>query len=86
MPKHGPVRLAVEETLRSLDGSEAFAARVAAFRGLADAVDAEPLNASLWREFRAVEAAVMELRDGGDSELDDLIRSFAEVGDTADRG
>lgn len=82
----GPVRSAVEASLGAMDGVDGgkWSARVAALRALADAVDAEPLNASLWREFRAVEASVMEMRDDDGSELDDIIRSFAEVGDPSD--
>lgn len=82
----GPVRLAVEASLEAMDGVDGgkWSARVAALRALADAVDAEPLNASLWREFRAVEAAVMEMRDDDGGEIEELIRSFAEVGDPAD--
>ena len=37
-------------------------AMIVGFRAIAAALDAEPSNASLWREYRAIEA---RLRDGG---------------------
>ena len=51
-------------------------ARVTAFRSLARAVDADPSNASLWREYRAAELVLREARNDDDYDfaklLDDL--------------
>jgi len=51
------------------------AARVEAVRALARAVDADPFNASLWRQYR--EAVEVLMPDGGHSdELDELYRDL----------
>ena len=63
---------AVETTIAALTEADRLtdehAAVVQAARSLADAVDAEPGNASLWREFRAV---IETLRSIGATEEDD---------------
>lgn len=48
-------------------------ALVTAFLSLAVAVDAEPLKADLWREYRAASAALREAASGG---VDDEAASF----------
>lgn len=52
----------LERTLKAMAPrlSEDAEALVALARGLAAAVDAEPGNAALWREYRAAVAAVMQ--------------------------
>jgi len=61
---------------------------VAAAESLADAVDADPGHASLWREYRA---AITELRSVGhvednddDDEFYELLNFISEVGDRED--
>lgn len=62
-------------------------ARVVTLVALADAVDADPANASLWREYRAAESALRELSAGDVDEFAALLDSLsAEVGDSAPRG
>lgn len=66
----------LERTLRALkprlkDEDEAL---VAMARGLAAAVDAEPENAALWRELRAVVLALGER--GADKDVDDDTGEF----------
>lgn len=80
----GPNRLAAEQTLAVVSGP---AAVVQLVRSLADAVDAEPTNASLWREYRAAIADLtkrepVEQADPGA----ELLRRLAALGDTADTG
>jgi hypothetical protein len=61
--------------------------RVATLQTLADAVDADPVNASLWREYRAAEAALREVRDDGNDELAQILnRLSSPVVDSADAG
>ena len=64
--------------LRSLGRLEDVdAAVVQAAQSLAEAVDAQPDNASLWREYRAAEAALRSLGQGkGD---DALTQALAEL-------
>jgi hypothetical protein len=63
---------AVETTIQALEQADRLTDEHAAIRqaalSLADAVDAEPGNASLWREFRAV---IETLRSIGATEEDD---------------
>lgn len=60
-------------------------ARVAIARGLAAAVDESPGNAALWREFRAAEEALREIRDTSDDELTQLESLLsAPLGDSED--
>lgn len=85
-PVYGRNRGAVEEmvdALRTTGRLEAVdAARVTAAQALADAVDTEPTNASLWREYRAALETLRQANDGGTDEFAALLDSLsAEVGD-----
>lgn len=53
------------------------AAKVQAIRTLASAVDMDPANASLWREYRAALADLLEVTDGGVDEFTELLRSLS---------
>ena len=89
----GRNRKAVDATiaaLRSLGRLEPVDdALIVAARSLADAVDAEPGHASLWREYRS---ALSDLRGaGGSDETDDEFESVLaalrpQVGDGAEPG
>jgi hypothetical protein len=71
------------DALRSADKlSEVDEARVAAALALAEAVDMDPGNASLWREYRAAEATLREAQHGSTTdELAGLLSSLsAQVG------
>lgn len=79
----GPNRTAAELTLVGYDGPAVVAQLV---RSLADAVDSEPTNASLWREYRA---AVADLTKREPTEADpgaELLRRLAALGDPTDAG
>lgn len=79
----GPNRTAAEQTLAGYDGPAVVAQLV---RSLADAVDAEPTNASLWREYRA---AVADLTKREPTDADpgaELLRRLAAMGDAAEPG
>lgn len=76
-------------TLDAMNLEPVNEALIAIATGLADAVDADPKNAALWREFRA---AVTELRKAGAGDVDDDTTEFlvsirtpvsAKVGDPA---
>jgi site-specific recombinase len=56
----------LERTLRAIAGrlDDSHAALVALARGLAAAVDAEPGNAALWREYRATVVALGQVSAG----------------------
>ena len=58
--------------------------RVAALRGLVEAVVAQPLNAALWRELRALELSLRAVPD--DVAGDDLAALFAALGDVPQPG
>ena len=84
----GRNRTAVEATIKALTDHGKIAqvdeALVAIVRTLADAVDSDPLNASLWREFRAAQSDLRSLYEKDDDDFTALIKSLsAEVGDTA---
>jgi hypothetical protein len=86
-PAYGRNRTAAETTIAALEthGSlgDVDAARVALVRALADAVDADPTNASLWREYRAAEQALREADDSTSDEFTRLLAALsAEMGDT----
>lgn len=86
-PAYGRNRSAVEETVEALRTAgrleQIDAARVAAAQALADAVDADPTNASLWREYRAAESALRESHDTNTDEFAQLLAALsAEVGDS----
>lgn len=63
----------LERTLRALGSrlAEKDEALLALARGLAAAVDAEPGNAALWREYRAAVTSLSEAGAGGDVDDDD---------------
>lgn len=60
-------------------------ARITAFLNLARAVDADPGNASLWREYRQAEAALREDHDGGADAFAELLAELrgTPLGDSA---
>lgn len=84
-PPHGRNRTAVEQTIEALRSTGRLElvnnALVAICQSLADAVDEDPQNASLWREYRAAEAALRATDDQNDDEFSTLLASLsAEVG------
>jgi len=61
-------------------------ARISMLQTLADGVDADPMNASLWREYRAAETALREVTDDGNDELTEILgRLSTPMGDAEDR-
>ena len=76
-PIYGRNRTAAEETIAALEAARRLddtdSARVASLRSLADAVDADGTNASLWREYRAAEASLREVRDDDTDGFAELI-------------
>ena len=77
----GPNRAAAEVTLASFDGPAVVAQLV---RSLADAVDSEPTNASLWREYRAaVSDLVTKHEEPAADPGAELLRRLAEMGNEA---
>lgn len=90
-PAWGRNRTAAEMTVHALRElgrlDRVDEARVVTLVALADAVDADPANASLWREYRAAEGAVRELSAEDSDEFAALLDSLsAEVGDSAPPG
>ena len=84
----GRNRTAAEATIQALRDAkrlnETDSARVTALQALADAVDADPSNASLWREYRAVELALREVQDDDIDELSELLGKLsAPMGDAS---
>jgi len=82
----GRNRQAAEATIQALQDADRLdltdSARIVALRALADAVDADGSNASLWREYRAAEATLREVHDETADDFAELIKSLsAEVGD-----
>lgn len=77
MPRRASNATGLEKTLKALTGSGRLGdedqALVALARSLAVAVDAEPENAALAREYRA---ALMALLSAGTDSLDDDARDF----------
>lgn len=67
----------LEKTLKALRSEgrldDNHAALVAMAKGLAQAVDSEPDNAALWREYRAV---LVALSNAGSDNIDDDTRDF----------
>ncbi len=80
-PTHGRNRAAAEATIAVLRDAGHLnpvdSARIATLQALADAVDADPDNASLWREYRAAEASLREVHDETDEELPGLIAGLS---------
>jgi hypothetical protein len=87
----GRNRTAVEETVEALMAAGRLegvdSARVAMVRALADAVDADPTNASLWREYRAAEVSLREVGENDDDGFKELLESLSSsVGDKGNAG
>lgn len=81
-PHRGPNRLSADEMVRhvrSLEGaaSEADEPLLTAVAMLAEAVDSDPTNAALWRQYRDALDAVKGLTSGDD---DAFTRLMAELG------
>lgn len=80
-PAFGRNRSAVELTVAALQElgrvEKVDSARVAAAQALADAVDADPGNASLWREYRAALESLRQVGDGGSDEFGKLLASLS---------
>ena len=88
VPAYGRNRSAVELMLEALRDSGKLenvdAARATAAQALADAVDSDPSNASLWREYRASLEMLRLLSDGSVDEFAKLLESLSsEMGDPA---
>lgn len=84
----GPNRKAADKTVTTIRGMQRLEAiddaLVMAFRMLAEAVDHDPTNAALWREYRSAEVALrMVGSDGGGDELSRILAEMSTaVGDT----
>ena len=84
---YGRNRTAVETMVDALRDSGRLEpvdeARVTAALALADAVDSDPTNASLWREYRAAVETLRQASDGGTDDFAALMAGLsAEVGDS----
>ncbi len=66
----------LERTIKAMAGrlDDTNEALLALARGLAAAVDVDPDNAALWREYRAAVTALSEV--GTDSDVDDDTQAF----------
>jgi hypothetical protein len=87
-PVHGRNRTAVEEMIEAMRSAGLLenidAARVTMLQTLADAVDMEPTNASLWREYRAAESSIRENTAHDQDDFKELLASLsAEVRDSS---
>jgi len=85
----GPNARAAQETIDALTALGRFEpvdkARQVAFLTIARAVDADPLNATLWREYRTAEVALRKAENDSDDELTKLVGELsATVGDEPD--
>lgn len=81
----GPRRAALEETIEALRSAGRLAdvdsARIDIARGLASAVDAQPDNPTLWREYRAAEKDLRQESTPNADPFDALLQSIsAEMG------
>lgn len=78
---NGLVRIAADQTIDALRSAGRLepidTARVVALQVLADAVDADPSNASLWREYRTAEIALREVNDVDSDAFDDLLNNVS---------
>jgi len=88
-PARGRNREATDKlvaTLRSLGRIDDIdATRVMTLQALADAVDRDPFNASLWNQYRAAEVALRGSDDSDDDAYSQLLGKLsAQVGDQAD--
>lgn len=82
----GPNRQALETTIEQLrdEGrlADVDAARIQIARGLASAVDAQPDNPVIWREYRQAEKSLREESELHADPFDNLIRNIeAEIRD-----
>lgn len=87
-PADGPNAKAMRTTIAALKATgkleQADEAIVAAALSLAKAVDADPGNAALWREYRATEQRLRSSSSGDVDEFDALAADMrAAMGDTA---
>lgn len=77
MPRRTSNATGLERTIKALQAAGRLAdedqALLALSRGLAAAVDADPENAALWREYRA---ALVALSSAGSDNVDDDTRDF----------
>jgi hypothetical protein len=82
--RKGPNRAALDATLREIE-REVPDVLVQMLRSLADAVDAEPAKASLWREYREALREVLDAH--GDDDAKQLLQELgiAQVGNATDR-
>ena len=81
----GPNRSAIEITIEALRRDDRLndvdAARLQIVRGLASAVDAQPDNPVIWREYRAAEQALRKETEAHGDPFDKLIAEIsAEMG------
>ena len=81
----GPNREAIEITIEALRRDDRLddvdAARLQIVRGLASAVDAQPDNPVIWREYRAAEQALRKETEAHGDPFDKLIAEIsAEMG------
>lgn len=78
---HGPIRAALEVTIRQLTDAgrigDVDAARVQIARTLATVLDAEPESAIMWREYRAAEKALREEAENNGDPFDQLLASLS---------
>jgi hypothetical protein len=78
---YGRNRTAIEEMLAALTEAGRLenvdSARIAMARALADAVDQDPTNASLWREYRAAEISLREVGVSDDDGFKELLESLS---------
>jgi hypothetical protein len=86
----GRNRIAADATITALRSAGRLelidSARIAMLQTLADGVDADPVNATLWREYRAAETALREVTDDGTDELAEILsRLSTAVGDAEDK-
>ena len=87
-PAHGTNRRAAEATIDALRAAGRLetidSARVTMLQTLADAVDKDAANASLWREYRAAETALREVSDDDTDDFASLLSQLsAKVVDTS---
>lgn len=78
---YGRNRTAVEQTIAALKLAgrleQVNSAQIAICQSLADAVDLDPDNASLWREYRAAETALRVANDDNQDEFSSLIADLS---------
>lgn len=75
----GPNRRAADEVVAAAGGVlvDGDGARLMAFLMLAEAVDSDPTNASLWAQYRAAEADIREAVGGDDDEFSRTIAGLS---------